>query len=220
MSRARAKRPLIREGGGSPPPFLVQTGARSADLIISAQVTPGHTEMSRKLDLRDVRPLAISALERGAEALRPGVIHWDVSGRCQSPRYVERHASRRSEPDEFHHVMNWRKHVPMTVEIEVKRRRCPACLRARARYWAQRCQYEISRSSRTWFGTLTLSPHNHYLMLARAQHLLAGRGVSFEGLSPPEQFAERHAQISQEITLWVKRIRKNSGAKLRLYLIS
>lgn len=108
----------------------------------------------------------------------------------------------------------------MTVEIEAKCRKCPSCLRARAREWANRAQLETTRSSRTWFGTLTLRPEAHYLMLCRALQRTDRGGVAFEGLTPPEQFAERHEQISKEITLWLKRIRKNSGAKLRYFLVA
>ena len=173
-----------------------------------------------RLDARDVLPLARHALDRGASSVRTGHVHWDVSGRCQSPRSQERHAAERSLADGHATALGQRQMLPITVTMEVPCRKCPARLRYRARLWALRAQAEITAAPRTWFATITLSPDAHYTMLMRARRRLALGGTTFENLSPLEQFAERHREISQELTLWLKRIRKNSGAPLRLLLVA
>ena len=57
-------------------------------------------------------------------------------------------------------------------------------------------------------------------MLMMARQRLSERGTTFEALSPDEQFVERHASVSVELTKWVKRLRKNYGAPLRLLLVA
>ena len=159
-------------------------------------------------------------MHRGAGVFKPGQVQWDVYGRCTSPVVVERHARERSVADGHAFQMGKREFVPITVTMETPCRKCEACLRHRARSWALRAQQEINAAARTWFATLTLSPDKHYLMLLRAKARLSARGVSFEALTPEEQFAERHASVSKELTLWVKRLRKNTEAPLRLLLVA
>lgn len=108
----------------------------------------------------------------------------------------------------------------MWVDIDVRCRKCPNCLRQRGWAWTNRAKAEIARSSRTWFGTLTLSPAQHDRVRLLATKRNAGRAVTWERLSQEEQFAERVREITPEITLWLKRIRKESGAKLRYVLVA
>lgn len=171
-------------------------------------------------DARDLVALARHALDRGARVEKPGQVQWDVYGRCTSPVVVERHARERSVSDPHAYQLGKREFLPLTVTMETPCRKCEACLRHRARSWALRAQQEINAAARTWFATLTLSPDKHYLMLLRARARLSARGVSFEALTPEEQFAERHASVSEELTLWVKRLRKNTEAPLRLLLVA
>jgi hypothetical protein len=49
---------------------------------------------------------------------------------------------------------------------------------------------------------------------------LAAQGVDFDDLPEAEQFRERHREIGPEITKWLKRVRKNSGASLRYVLVA
>ncbi|MDT9597658.1 rolling circle replication-associated protein [Sphingosinicella rhizophila] len=72
---------------------------------------------------------------------------------------------------------------------------------------------------RTWFVTLTLRPEEHFKAYARACLRLSRDGIDFDRLSTDEQFAERVAEIGPEITLWLKRVRKQTGAKLRYILV-
>lgn len=121
------------------------------------------------------------------------------------------------------------------VDMIVKCRRCDACLRARSQEWAFRANAEIKTTWRTWFGTLTLSPDNQVKALYRAQ-LKARRGgtswqtcvgrrpgedaLAYAGRVSEAQFKLLHAAISPELTRWLKRVRKESGAKLRYLLVA
>lgn len=112
----------------------------------------------------------------------------------------------------------------MTLEMEVKCRKCPNCLKARAHHWRLRAIAEYNAASaldaRTWFGTLTIEPDRRFLILNEACRHLARQGVDLDALSSEEIFAEKHKIISKEITRFVKRIRKNSGSSLRLLCVA
>lgn len=51
--------------------------------------------------------------------------------------------------------------------------------------------------------------------LNRARQEMARHGIDYDALSEEEQFRERVRAISPEITKFIKRVRKNSGAPLR-----
>lgn len=73
---------------------------------------------------------------------------------------------------------------------------------------------------RTWFVTLTLRPDAHFKIASQARLRLAAQGEDFDRLDGATQFAERHREISREITLWLKRVRKESGVSLRYFLVA
>jgi hypothetical protein len=90
------------------------------------------------------------------------------------------------------------------------------CLKARAATWAERARVECARAKRTWFVTLTLRPEEQYRALAQARV----EGIGFDDLPEEEQFLRRHRVISRWLTLFIKRVRKASGAKLRYVLVA
>lgn len=108
----------------------------------------------------------------------------------------------------------------VTAEMEVRCRKCDNCLRTRAALWRGRAKTEIDAAPRTWFGTLTLAPEHHSRTVMLADRILRRGGERFEDLSSSEQFKWRHEMISKEITLWLKRVRKESGARLRYCLVA
>lgn len=108
----------------------------------------------------------------------------------------------------------------LTLTMSVACRKCEHCRKRRQRMWSNRAKAETLAARRTWFGTLTLRPEAHAVMVARAQVRLARSGVSFELLSFGEQFLERHKECSIEITKYLKRVRKESGAKFRYLLVA
>lgn len=109
---------------------------------------------------------------------------------------------------------------PVNVDIAVRCRKCPACLRARAAHWRLRAQAEVGASNRTWFGTLTLAPENQFKAISQARSRLAGMGIDFDALPSDDRFAERHKQIAPEITRYIKRVRKQSGVPLRYVIVA
>lgn len=110
--------------------------------------------------------------------------------------------------------------TPLTLTILARCRRCDACRRYRARLWTARAIAETRASARTWFGTLTLSPAERFRLLGQVRTSLKGGGEDFDRLAPLEQF-RRYADAAQrDITLWLKRVRKESGAKLRYLAVT
>lgn len=182
--------------------------------------------------VRDVRRLAAQALGRGGKIVGPGVIRWEIAGNCLSPRYQEiRGRSARATTldgntlqGDLHlnpiarmgHVSNWQD-PPCTLEIFAKCRRCAPCLKARSLEWTYRAKRELQAASRTWFGTMTLTPQEHFLASCRWQTGKVGR--TWAELSPAEQLKAEHEVIGKEITRWLKRVRKESGARLRYLLV-
>lgn len=121
----------------------------------------------------------------------------DLSGRCESPALLE--YTGRPDPALEPHEK------PLFLDAAVRCRRCAWCLRQRARDWADRASCEATSAVRSWFITLTLRPQDHYLMVCRAGS---------------DTFAARHRQIGREITLYLKRIRKESGARFRYIVVA
>jgi hypothetical protein len=58
----------------------------------------------------------------------------------------------------------------------------------------------------------------HFLSLARAT--AARKGYDFEDQTNEKQFIARNAEISKEITRYIKRVRKNSAASLRYLVVT
>lgn len=183
--------------------------------------------------VQDVRRLAAAALGKGARITAPGVITWNVARGCLTPRYIEvrgrsalattrdgvRLAGNLHENPRprMGHITNWQD-PPCTVEIFAKCRRCKPCLRARSQEWTYRAKVELRAAARTWFGTMTLRPSEHWLASCRWETAKAGR--TWAELSPAEQFQAEHSIVCQDITRWLKRVRKESGARLRYLLVS
>lgn len=139
--------------------------------------------------------------------------------KCQTPVTILRDGVRllKGKPS---HIFGPGSERPVMTELEVPCRKCDACLKQRAAHWRLRAYSEWQGSERTWFGTLTLTPANHYRMAAAARVRASRNGDDFDTFPPEQRFAELHREISREITLFVKRIRKESGAELRLLCVA
>lgn len=123
------------------------------------------------------------------------------------------------------------KSVPLELTLLTPCRKCGRCLRRRANLWASRAMTELRAAPRTWFVTLTLGPSARTTMISRARVTTArnttvdqttGEFISddYDALSYGDQFQAIHREISSEITRYVKRIRKNSGANLRYVFVT
>lgn len=175
----------------------------------------------------------IHEMARFSEAMRAGLaagahmrtaqtLVWDISGRCESP--AVRVLTGRSRPADMQpwqtRVRYWQG-TRRDIELTVRCGKCPPCLRRRATFWRRRSEAELSQTpGRTWFATLTLRHEEHFKATLGASLRLAAQGVDFDDLSEAEQFRERHRQIGPELTKWLKRVRKNSGASLRYVLVA
>lgn len=159
-----------------------------------------------------VRALAARALERGATLLSRSLVEWHASANCSAPVTIVtrgRPITRRPEP---------RVDITMEVIMHAPCRQCPECLARRAAHWRMRALSETAEAKRTWFGTLTLSPHNHFIMLSRAR-ARQSKNIDIDTLSPEAEFGFRHSEICRELTLYFKRLRK-TGARLRYLVVA
>lgn len=142
-----------------------------------------------------------------ANCTAPVVIH--MSGRALAK-------SRKSAHVYGMGAENW----PQFVEAEVPCRRCDNCLRRRGAHWRLRAVSEAKAAVRTWFGTLTLSPEQHFRVSAACRIAAARNGDDFDKFDTERQFAARHACISREITLYLKRIRKECAAEFKFCVVA
>lgn len=186
-----------------------------------------------------ISALAGNALLAGAKMLSQSHLEWDIAGGCESPVLFDVSARPDFIPDPRLAKLDktWRKalkqlvpNVPMTgknryweagmdstlwVTLHVRCRRCVWCLKQRAILWANKARYEIERSPRTWFATYTASPDQQARWIMGASLACSKRSVAFERLSETDQFREICREAGPDITRYVKRVRKQTGAKLR-----
>lgn len=168
------------------------------------------------------------ALERG-EVVRDRTfsrphVRWDIAGNCEHPvrRELETCSDYKLSPmrqwGRRYEVGFERSHSSIIVYY-VRCRKCASCLRARSFQWRIRMRQELAQSVRTWFGTLTMRPSEHVANEYRTRLRLSGGGTNFDDLTEVEQLQELCKTVGSEITKFLKRVRKNSGAPLRYCLV-
>ena len=96
-------------------------------------------------------------------------------------------------------------------------RKCATCLRRRGRLWYRRAMVETALSSRTWFATFTIAPEMRVRIEIERERKLMDR---LQPETHEDVFLGRHKIISRYFTLYFKRVRKNSGARLRYLLVA
>lgn len=182
--------------------------------------------MSRRSRLRfldDIHRMAAKALAAGAVRVNVCRVRWDISGRCERPFITELWGRPSSKTIPAERYVIWRKGTPgtMCIELHTPCRKCEKCRQARAALWHARATSEIRAAPRTWFGSLTLSPENHF-RIATAIAVRCSERVTgdFYAMSPEEQFRRRHAEISKELTKYLKRVRMEAGVPLRFLLVT
>lgn len=181
-------------------------------------------------DLTSYRQHYRASLAAG-NAARPAYVERDLSGNCQTPIYRELKFKRRLNyrdgdllrPSQRN--VDWLDGVPDpswtgTVELWVRCRKCFTCLALRSFLWKRRAMSEIEQSSRTWFGTLTLSSQNHFLMACEAMRDGNISPKDWGDLSRGSAFQLRHKAISGHLTKYLKRVRKESGSPCRYLLVA
>lgn len=157
---------------------------------------------------------------------RPGYIRhgwtiheWDIAGNCQRPATREL----RSRPLIYvgrSYAFGPGSEKAMSLILHTRCRQCDACRRVKQRMWTARAVAEVRDSARTWFGTLTLRPEEQYRLLSRTRARLASSGVDVDTLPRETQFKEVCSELGKEVTLYLKRVRKESGARLRYIMVA
>lgn len=167
----------------------------------------------------DTIGLIRKALDAGAVKQDANSVLWDISGNCESPLYFHKKAvpnETRAAPRSFKRYVESTYANTIHLDIYVKCRKCPTCLRMRQSHWTYRAKSEIALAPRTWFGTLTLRPQEHYNALMHGRAYMRSRSV--EPDADVDELQLRHKVISKWITLWFKRLRK-SGIHFRYLLV-
>lgn len=173
--------------------------------------------MARWKHHSSVSKMVVNALPLGMTRTSRTQFEWDISGRCESPRVVE--MTGRPSADWIqrlrHVVVRPGTSTSLHVSLLTPCRRCQPCLKARARMWAARAMHEIRTARRTWFCTYTLSPQSHYVMQCRAVAHADARSIPMAELVGDDLINRQSDEVAREITLMLKRLRKElklSGA--------
>lgn len=200
-----------------------------------------------RTDTKGVRHAATHALLQGGKRIphRP-VVEWDVAGSCTRPYRVSVEGKAWRDyypgsagepgfaPDRYERARYMHKvqQQPFWVDMDVRCRKCPACLKARSHHWAERAAMETLQAPRTWFGTLTFAPSERWATEARARarsaeawaQPIARRwdedDAGFANRVRVARFIRMHQANGPLLTTWLKRIRKESGATLRYLLVA
>lgn len=171
-----------------------------------------------QIDIQAARLLAARAMLDGGIRRSAATFEWNVSGSCSEPVGVQLDGRPEGTP-RYVTVAPGTEH-PIFISLEVPCRQCPNCLRYRAGMWMHRARVETALALRTWFSTLTIAPEEQYKTLLLARAKAQGQGIIWDDLAPAEQFQRRCDAVSRQVTLYLKRVRKQSGAKLRLCLVA
>jgi glycine/D-amino acid oxidase-like deaminating enzyme len=182
-------------------------------------------------DWTSVKALALKAMENGGKSVSKTTVTWDVARGCANPVWLHHWArndlSEIDVWDTSHYnateprvELRWlHSALRLDVEMTVPCRKCPACLRDRSREWAWRSWSEIRASPRTWFGTITIRPDDHYrFRMLAAVRLANTKGSDLESLPPDEQFRHHEREIYRALQKMFKRLRK-AGHRFRFLCV-
>jgi len=177
--------------------------------------------------------LATHHLAEGVgRVIDPGRIGVDAAPKCENPVGFDNwYPPLRTDSNSK--VRAWEPGDPAFIRVEGfgRCRKCPPCLAYRKRLWTFRALAETSQHPRTWFGTLTLRPErqSYYRNVARRTARATVVSISAEGAPAFDdfethdddvQFREHVQAISPAITRYIKRVREQSGAKVRYLLVA
>lgn len=225
--KGKSEATLDNGWGQSPLLADAKMGGAAADLITSAQVTPlaAAASLSRAASFGKRRSHRLYPIDQVIDVVRRGYGagfrqtghtrgEWDIAADCQSPVPVQMDGAPCSLQG---------KRLPgrsFGLTLFTRCRKCARCLKRRSILWARRATDEITFSPRTWFATFTARPAEQSLLRMRASHRLRQGGTDLRALSPAQQFEELCKEFGSELTLYLKRLRKNTGAKFRYLLVA
>ncbi len=168
--------------------------------------------MRRLVSRSTAMEIAKKALSQGATLKLP-TIEWDCAGDCLEPiaiSYEGRPGTRSGErrPPSYTPVDDGK---PIFIDMMVScRTKCPACLKKRAYRWALSINKELAFALRSWMVTLTCKPE--YLVWAKLETLSRFQG-DLDIKDPDVQFRKLCSVIGEDLTLYLKRLRKRLVAK-------
>ncbi len=174
----------------------------------------------RLLHADDIKRLMAQAIANGATRRSLTHCEWSVAGKCASPKRLELYGRPEAPPGVRDVAVGHRTPIPLWLTLDVRCRQCEKCLRYRQALWTERTENECKRASRTWFGSLTLEPERQYENVLRTIERLAAVSVSPAQLTDDEWFIERTNTLYREVQLYLKRLRKETGGKLRFICVA
>lgn len=146
-----------------------------------------------------------------------------MSAGCDKPVTVE-YVGRKDKFMMKYHDVTPEAHNPATWEsvsviLSCKCRQCETCLKKRRQHWWFRAKAEMAFAPRTWFATLTYAPDQVYLRTILARRKCEGKGIDFDALSPDDQYPHLADECGKDLTLMMKRLRKNARGPLRYIFV-
>lgn len=185
-----------------------------------------------QIHYKDAIRVAARAMANGATRTGLTSLDWDLAPRCHAPRRVEiigrpppgtriewRYGRIRELTLRDTHVKEGNP-LPVFIDMHVKCRGCPQCLKERSAMWRARAVNEYRDAARTWFCTLTFRPEVQHLILSEARQAEAEQGIDFETLTERDQFTALAKQAGKRLTLFLKRVRKSTGAPIRYIAVA
>lgn len=148
----------------------------------------------------------------------------DYSAGCHNPVTVE-YVGRRERFMVKRHVVAPQWNDPSTWEsvsviLHCKCRLCDACLKKRRIHWYHRARFETSIAPRTWFGTMTYNPSSILARQIESERAARRKGVDYGTLSDVEKFKRLVAVCGEDVTLYLKRLRKAASGPIRYLTVS
>ena len=159
-------------------------------------------------DIWSAADLAKRAAVSTTPSLRRSMVktEWDICLGCLKPVYRDRFGRPAGQGRDV--VIRPRvTRSPIWVELRLPCRECEVCMRNRRNLWVRRATDEIKLTQRSWFVTLTLSPAEQYRALCESQAY---------GASDAQR---RISTIKRWLTLALKRLRANTGARIRFLAV-
>lgn len=161
-------------------------------------------------------------METFADGAARRLLVLDVKHNCDDPYPYELHARYSSR--------HGRKVRPLIIRGTARCRKCEPCMKMRAWLWQQKAMAEYAIWPRTLFGTITMSPEQHYMIDAQISagvRDVDGRYIRhpkrLSELSSEERFTSRVQYFGDELQRYLKRLRKGDAwhkAQCRYLLVA
>lgn len=179
--------------------------------------------MGKKFLLREtVEPSWLEAFFEGGQRVSGARVAKDWSFDCEAPVSIELTGTveaKQTRKRGVHRTIT-KGNTPVFLDLKARCRKCPSCLAAKRWHWTARALAEFASCDRTWFVTLTINPVNRSRFEMKTLERLRRGGTRHPDLTAAEWFTERAKTIQLEITKMLKRIRKNTAAKMTYILVT